>query len=109
MRCAGLEWALGGLPACGTLPATRNTIAIRPRTGTLWPLPRLAARGDATWEDCLSPGSGRFGGRRQGWLTPEGLEDVCAFMAPAKADGAHFTGAKRCLAMKECYADRSIR
>jgi len=48
-------------------------------------------------------------GRRQGWLTPEGLEDVCAFMAPAKADGAHFTGAKRCLAMKECYADRSIR
>jgi hypothetical protein len=48
-------------------------------------------------------------GRRQGWLTPEGLEDVCIFMAPAKADGAHFTGAKRCQAMKECYADRAIR
>ena len=48
-------------------------------------------------------------GRRAGWLTPEGLEDVCLFMAPAKADGAHFTGAKRCQAMKECYADRSIR
>jgi hypothetical protein len=48
-------------------------------------------------------------GRRQGWLTAEGLEDVCLFMAPAKADGAHFTGAKRCLAMKACFADRSIR
>jgi len=48
-------------------------------------------------------------GRRRGWLTPEGLEDVCLFMAPAKADGAHFAGARRCQAMKECYADRSIR
>lgn len=48
-------------------------------------------------------------GRRQGWLTPEGLEDVCLFMAPAKADNVHYTGAKRCQAMKECYADRSIR
>jgi hypothetical protein len=48
-------------------------------------------------------------GRRQGWLTPEGLEEVCTFMSPAKADNAHFTGTKRCLAMKECYADRSIR
>lgn len=48
-------------------------------------------------------------GRRQGWLTPEGLEDVCAFITPAKADNVHFAGAKRCEAMKECYADRSIR
>jgi len=48
-------------------------------------------------------------GRRQGWLTPEGLEDVCLFMAPAKADNVHFTGTQRCEAMKACYADRSIR
>ncbi|HSR79273.1 MAG TPA: hypothetical protein VLL28_00675 [Hyphomicrobiaceae bacterium] len=48
-------------------------------------------------------------GRRQGWLTPEGLEDVCLFMAPAKADNVHFTGTQRCQAMKACYADRSIR
>ena len=48
-------------------------------------------------------------GRRQGWLTPEGLEDVCLFMAPAKADNVHFTGTARCEAMKACYADRSIR
>ena len=48
-------------------------------------------------------------GRRQGWLTPEGLEEVCLFMAPAKADSVHFTGARRCQAMRECYADRSVR
>jgi len=48
-------------------------------------------------------------GRRQGWLTPEGLADVCLFMAPAKADNVHFTGPARCEAMKACYADRSIR
>lgn len=48
-------------------------------------------------------------GRRQGWLTPQGLEDVCTFMAPAKADNVHFTGTQRCEAMKACYADKSIR
>ena len=48
-------------------------------------------------------------GRRQGWLTPQGLEDVCAFMSPAKADNAHFTGGARCEAMRKCYADREIR
>jgi hypothetical protein len=48
-------------------------------------------------------------GRRQGWLTPEGLEDVCLFMSPAKGDNVHFTGAKRCEAMRKCYAEREIR
>jgi hypothetical protein len=48
-------------------------------------------------------------GRRQGWLTPQGLEDVCTFMAPAKADNVHFTGTQRCEAMKACYVDKSIR
>ena len=48
-------------------------------------------------------------GRRQGWLTPQGLDDVCAFMSPAKADNAHFTGSARCEAMRKCYADREIR
>ena len=48
-------------------------------------------------------------GRRQGWLTPEGLEEVCRFMSPAKADNVHFTGTKRCEVMRECYADRSVR
>src|SRR5437870_565010 len=48
-------------------------------------------------------------GRRQGWLTPQGLEEVCLFMSPAKSDNAHFTGTKRCEAMRECYADRAVR
>ncbi len=48
-------------------------------------------------------------GRRQGWLTPEALEDVCAFISPAKGDHLHVNGAKRCEAMRLCYADRSIR
>ena len=48
-------------------------------------------------------------GRRQGWLTPEGLDEVCRFMAPAKGDNLHFTGTQRCEAMRQCYADRSIR
>jgi hypothetical protein len=46
-------------------------------------------------------------GRRQGWLTPEGLEEVCRFIAPAKADSMHFSGSHRCEAMRRCYADRS--
>ena len=48
-------------------------------------------------------------GRRQGWLTEEGLEEVCKFMAPAKGDNMHFTGTQRCQAMKQCYADRAVR
>ena len=48
-------------------------------------------------------------GRRQGWLTPEGLDEVCRFMNPAKGDNLHFTGTQRCAAMRQCYADRSIR
>ena len=48
-------------------------------------------------------------GRRQGWLKPEGLEEVCLFMNPSKGDNMHFTGSQRCEAMRKCYADREIR
>ena len=48
-------------------------------------------------------------GRRQGWLTPAALEDVCAFISPAKGDHLHVQGPKRCEAMRLCYADKSIR
>ena len=44
-------------------------------------------------------------GRRQGWLTPEGLEEVCKFISPAKGDSMHFSGSNRCEAMRKCYAD----
>jgi hypothetical protein len=48
-------------------------------------------------------------GRREGWLTPEGLEEVCKFIAPAKGDSMHFSGANRCEAMRVCYADPTVR
>jgi hypothetical protein len=48
-------------------------------------------------------------GRRQGWLTLEGLEEVCRFISPAKGDAMHFSGSHRCDAMRRCYADPSVR
>ena len=48
-------------------------------------------------------------GRRQGWLTPEGLEEVCRFISPAKGDAMHFSGSHRCDAMRRCYTDRTVR
>jgi hypothetical protein len=48
-------------------------------------------------------------GRRQGWLTPEGLEEVCRFISPAKGDSMHFSGSQRCDAMRRCYADPTVR
>jgi hypothetical protein len=48
-------------------------------------------------------------GRRQKWLTPDGLEEVCRFISPAKSDSMHFQGAQRCEAMRRCYSDPSIK
>jgi hypothetical protein len=48
-------------------------------------------------------------GRRQGWLTPDGLEEVCRFISPAKGDSMHFSGSHRCEAMRRCYADPTVR
>jgi hypothetical protein len=48
-------------------------------------------------------------GRRQGWLTPDGLEEVCRFIAPAKGDSMHFSGSHRCEAMRRCYADPTVK
>ena len=48
-------------------------------------------------------------GRRQGWLSSEGLEEICRFISPAKGDSMHFSGSHRCEAMRLCFADPSIR
>lgn len=48
-------------------------------------------------------------GRRQGWLTTDGLNEICRFISPAKGDSMHFSGSHRCEAMRQCYADPSIR
>jgi hypothetical protein len=44
-------------------------------------------------------------GRSQGWLTAEGLEEVCRFISPAKGDSMHFSGSHRCESMRRCFAD----
>ncbi len=48
-------------------------------------------------------------GRRQGWLTPEGVEEICAFIAPAKGDSMHVAGSYRCEYMRKCFADPTIK
>ena len=48
-------------------------------------------------------------GRREGWLTPDGLEEVCNFIKPAKGDSMHFSGSHRCEYMRRCYADPTVR
>ena len=48
-------------------------------------------------------------GRRQRWLTSEGLEEVCRFIAPAKGDTMHFSGSFRCEAMRKCYVDQDVK
>jgi hypothetical protein len=48
-------------------------------------------------------------GRRQKWLTTEGLEEVCRFISPAKGDSMHFSGPERCESMRRCYADPSVK
>ena len=34
-------------------------------------------------------------GRRQGWLTPDGLEEICSFIGPSKGSSMHFSGSHR--------------
>src|SRR5262245_62097972 len=48
-------------------------------------------------------------GRRQGWLTTEGLEEICKFIASAKGDSMHVAGPQRCEYMRQCYADPAVR
>jgi hypothetical protein len=44
-------------------------------------------------------------GRREGWLTPAGLDQVCEFMRPAREDYQHFNGVHRCELMRQCFQD----
>ncbi len=60
---------------------------------------------DEETADCFSVQRGR----RQGWLKPEGLDEICAFITPAKGDSMHFSGSYRCEYMRKCYEDPNIR
>lgn len=47
-------------------------------------------------------------GRRQGWLSPSGVEDVCTFISPAEGDSMHFSGSHRCEAMRKCFGEQRL-
>ena len=48
-------------------------------------------------------------GKRQGWLKEDGLDEVCAFISPARGDSMHFSGSHRCAQMRKCYADPEVK
>jgi hypothetical protein len=51
---------------------------------------------DEVKADCLAVQRGR----RNGWLSGEGLGQICEFMQPARADNAQFNGS--CKLMQQC-------
>lgn len=48
-------------------------------------------------------------GRRQRWLTTDGLDKICRFIRPAKASSMHYAGPKRCKVMRQCYDSQKVR
>jgi len=47
-------------------------------------------------------------GRRQGWLTSAGVEQVCNFIRPARSSMMHLSGSQRCQLMRKCFADDKV-
>lgn len=43
-------------------------------------------------------------GRRKGWLTDEGMDQVCEFLKDKPSDWVHPPGPERCQKMRACYA-----
>ncbi|MEO1719018.1 MAG: hypothetical protein AAFR23_02195 [Pseudomonadota bacterium] len=48
-------------------------------------------------------------GRRQGWLTQQGMEQICNFIRPAKGSIMHPAGPERCKLMRKCFAEKRVR
>lgn len=48
-------------------------------------------------------------GRRQRWLTTDGLDQICRFISPAKASSMHYSGPKRCELMRRCFTSKEVR
>jgi len=47
-------------------------------------------------------------GRRQRWLTTEGLDKICDFITPARGSIMHLSGPERCKLMRKCYAAKKV-
>ena len=45
-------------------------------------------------------------GRRQGWLNPAGVEQICNFISPSHGDIMHFAGPLRCETVRRCYGSK---
>jgi hypothetical protein len=48
-------------------------------------------------------------GRRQRWLTTDGLDQICRFISPAKASSMHYSGPRRCELMRKCFTSNRVR
>jgi hypothetical protein len=60
---------------------------------------------DEAKADCFSAQRGK----RAGWLTLDGLEQVCEFIGAGRADSTHRAGTERCAAMRRCYGRSSFK
>lgn len=47
-------------------------------------------------------------GRRQKWLTMEGLQQICKFITPARGSSMHLAGPQRCALMRKCYGAKKV-
>jgi hypothetical protein len=56
--------------------------------------------GSETGADCYSIHRGVI----YGWLTPKGMDQVCAFISTLRGDAVHPPGPERCKLMRQCYA-----
>lgn len=48
-------------------------------------------------------------GRREGWLTREGMTEICTFLAPHRGDWVHPPGPVRCKIMTKCFDEAKPR
>ncbi len=109
MRCGGVPtimshtfWDYGG--------SSRGTIILNPtKLETLPPIVRLyvyehecghQVRGpDELKADCYAVQRGR----RSGWLTAEGVQEICDFFGAHPSDSVHPPGPDRCRVMMQCF------
>jgi len=56
---------------------------------------------DENKADCFAVRRGRL----DGWLTPQGLEEVCSFISAARPDAMHVSGPYRCNLMRQCWRE----
>jgi hypothetical protein len=54
---------------------------------------------DENRADCFAVHRGRL----DGWLTPQGVDEVCSFISTARPDAMHVSGPDRCNLMRQCW------